>query len=198
MKGKPDKMETKMETKTNKYVPAPGAHLNEEQAQRYGDEVEALQATHNGELTARMVVTRARTEGSPLYDWFEWRDRRAADLYRLNQARYLLRSIHIVIKRDDGVETTTRAWVNVTIQKGVIDPEEETTPQPASRQVYVAHRRAYSEEDLRRQAVNYALRQLVGWRDRFQQYKEFAEVHKAIGIAQERLNLAPEAERVAA
>jgi hypothetical protein len=53
-----------------------------------------------GRLTTDAVVEEARPIDAPLHPAFEWRDDRAAHLYRLDQARHLIRAL--VITPDTG------------------------------------------------------------------------------------------------
>lgn len=58
-----------------------------------------LHAEHQG-LTPQLVVNSAADPASPLHDYFQWSDAKAADQYRLWQARQLIKSIKI--ERPDG------------------------------------------------------------------------------------------------
>jgi hypothetical protein len=51
-----------------------------------------------GNLTADAVVAEATNEASPLHHLFEWDDAKAAHAHRLDQARILLRGIHVRIE----------------------------------------------------------------------------------------------------
>lgn len=46
-------------------------------------------------LTAAAVVADAQSPSSPLHSFFEWDDVKAGHLYRLEQARAIIRSVHI-------------------------------------------------------------------------------------------------------
>jgi hypothetical protein len=48
-----------------------------------------------GELTPQIVVDKARPEGAPLHDRFEWDDGIAGEKYRLVQAQQIIRSVKI-------------------------------------------------------------------------------------------------------
>lgn len=61
----------------------------------------------DGVLTPSAVVESARDEGSPLHDKFEWDDGVAAEAWRLEQARRLIRTVKVV------VETTERTLKTV-------------------------------------------------------------------------------------
>lgn len=67
-----------------------------------------------GRLLPPHVVDAARPKSSPLHRYFEWRDGRAAELYRLEQAKQIIRKVTLVI------ETTERTLTAVAY---VHDPE---------------------------------------------------------------------------
>ena len=48
-----------------------------------------------GELTPQLVVDKARPEGAPLHDRFEWDNEVAGEKYRLVQAQQIIRSVKI-------------------------------------------------------------------------------------------------------
>ena len=55
-------------------------------------------------MTATAVVDAARPSGSQLHRYFEWDDIKAAESWRHEQARHLLRSIEVQIEiRDQGI-----------------------------------------------------------------------------------------------
>lgn len=62
-----------------------------------------LQAIANttSELLPEQVIEAARNPNSAMHDWFEWDDTAAASAYRLAQARWLIKSINVVIERSD-------------------------------------------------------------------------------------------------
>ena len=64
---------------------------------------------HGGLLLAEAVVESARDPKSPLHEDFEWSDGEAAKLYRLDQARCLIR----VFITDDGQSRPTPTYVSL-------------------------------------------------------------------------------------
>ena len=78
---------------------ATGAHL-----------YKLLKSEH--QLTAAIVLRDAKKARSPLHDHFEWDDGEAAQQYRLNQARYVLRSV--VVLRDNGEKPKPRPSIRPT------------------------------------------------------------------------------------
>lgn len=122
-------------------------------------------------ITPNAVVEAARSKASPLHSVFEWNDTKAADAYRLWQARMLIRSVFIVDSSDKNAEPV-RAFVNVV-------PEEDDDGFVTDRG-YVFTPTIASKVDYRNQVLNYALEQLKGWRKRFGNYKQFFGVVKEI------------------
>lgn len=161
------------------YKPANGSRLSQVQAQQYGEHIEILLEGNDGIVTPEHLLADAQEITSPLHDFFEWANDVAAHEWRLRQARYLLRSIHVIIKREDGQEEEARALYNVHVSP----PDSE-----ASFSVYVAIQRIIDESDLRQQIIEKALRSLMTWQKRYRQYKEFASVFAAIEGVEESLN----------
>ncbi len=162
----------KTQTKTKKmYRAANGAHLTQQQAQRYGERIENLKDKSGGDVTPKIVLEDARSNSSPLHDYFTWDDTVAAERYRLSQANYLLRSISITII-SNGETVPIRAFYNIKVS----DEEEESLTQS----VYVNFDRVVSDKEVRRQVLEAAYKELLGWKERFKQYKEFEDIVYAI------------------
>lgn len=68
----------------------------------------------HGVLTPQAVVEDARPEGAPLHDRFEWDDAKAGELYRVDQARALIRSVKISYVRPSGETADLREFVSVS------------------------------------------------------------------------------------
>lgn len=54
-----------------------------------------------GRLTPHDLVDESRPEDAPLHGEFEWDDAKAAEAYRETQARYIIRSIDVVVEELD-------------------------------------------------------------------------------------------------
>lgn len=80
---------------TPKYIFRAGARITGVSPDVAGAELERIRKEY-GALTASAVVDEARPETAPLHPNFEWDDEKAADEYRLQQARTLVRSVQIV------------------------------------------------------------------------------------------------------
>lgn len=91
-------------------------------------ELERHHAAYGG-IYAERVVDDARPEDAPLHPAFEWNDGKAAEEYRLYQARTLIRAVHVVLP--DG-EDGGCVFVNVTT------PEQERVYLPVAEVVHDA------------------------------------------------------------
>ena len=89
-----------------------GARLKTD-AQTVGEICEKLE--RNGGLTAKRLVDESRPEDAPLHKEFEWDDATAAEAYREEQARYIIRSI--VIQPEPTKNDVVRAFFPVAEQK---------------------------------------------------------------------------------
>lgn len=93
-------------------------------AEKVGKEIEQIK----GAKTPNAVVKKARSEKTELHKCFEWDDSAAATQYRLDQARYVLRTISIVREVEiPGYDTprkvVVRAYENVNTAKPNEDEE---------------------------------------------------------------------------
>tara|TARA_R110000824_G_scaffold151585_2_gene322590 strand:+ start:187 stop:663 length:477 start_codon:yes stop_codon:yes gene_type:complete len=68
-------------------------------AQSVGDRLDGLST--NGHITPAEVLKDAAKKSSPLHRYFVWEDKQAAQLYRLDQARKLIRSVQIKVSEDE-------------------------------------------------------------------------------------------------
>lgn len=76
-----------------------------------GQELTRIKDANNGRLTPQTVVDEARRRNNPLHRHFEWNDKSAAEAYRLDQARSLIRIIQI--EDTDSEAQPRRAFVSV-------------------------------------------------------------------------------------
>lgn len=134
-------------------------------AQAAGEELERIRTWRNGRLDAKDVVEASRDPGAPLHGAFEWRDDVAASAYRVEQAKYVIRSIEVVVDPADVEARPVRAFVSV-----VRDEDRSYTS--------VSH--ALADTDLRRQVLTTALKELEAWRNRYAELVELAKVFAAI------------------
>lgn len=86
-------------------------------AQKIGEALAIITERSGGHLVPNAVVKAAKDPKSPLHHHFEWKDTIAAEKYRLDQARALIRCVNIVDTRtESGV---IRAFVSIRDKGGV-------------------------------------------------------------------------------
>lgn len=134
-------------------------------AQTAGEHIEKLKEKTSGKITADDVVTDARKISSPIHSAFEWDDSEAAEKYRLDQARYLLRSLILVeYKKEEKEPIKVRAFVNI----------RETKADDEVQSFYVSTYDAMRDPPSKAQVLSRALKELKEWRDRYNRFTEFA------------------------
>lgn len=81
-------------------------------AQAAGEQCKAL--ADEGNLSAKSLVDANRPENAPLHAVFEWRDSVAAECYREDQARHVMRSIVTIAPNpQQGNQKTVRAFFHI-------------------------------------------------------------------------------------
>ncbi len=128
-------------------------------------EVESIIEQHGG-VTPEMLVAAATKKTSPLRDCFEWNDTVAARGYRLDQARYILRQIEVVIEREDKPALRVRAF-------HYIEDEEQGRR-------YVTITQARDDRDMWAQVKIRAMAEMKQWAEIYKDIKEFEAVCDAI------------------
>jgi hypothetical protein len=120
-----------------------------------------------GHLKPKAVLEAARDEQSPLHRHFEWDDGLAAEAYRLDQARTLIRIIRV-----DDAETesgTAQAWLSITDRSGTS---------------YVTHDTVKHSADLQAIVLKQARRDLTAFTDR---YRELTDVCADVAEAERKV-----------
>jgi hypothetical protein len=155
--------------KVARYEFAEGVHFQagapKDNPDLVGQHLDLLRQKRGGELTPADVVADARNPNSPLHPHFEWDDSLAAEQHRLSQARRLIRAVVAVYKEQDEPVTKTRAFIHV--------PAPETPH-------YRETRDALSAPDTRELVLKRALVELHGWKRRYADLIEFADLLEAI------------------
>jgi hypothetical protein len=144
-------------------------------AEMVGAEIEALLEEAGGELTPGQIIKAAREPESAMHPLFEWNDTAAAQQYRLEQARLLLRSVTVSVETNDGARTV-RAFVTYTPADA---PE-------GSREVYTGVEMARADSKIADQIIERAWDELLAWKARYDKYKDvFGPVFEGIEVARE-------------
>lgn len=82
-----------------------------------GEALAVVAEQQGGRLTPKMVVDAARSSNNPLHRHFEWDDATAADAYRMDQARNLIRIVRV--DEPDADEPQPRAFLSVSDDSGI-------------------------------------------------------------------------------
>ena len=138
----------------------PALPLYERQAQELMD----IANRNNGSLSAHDVVEYARDPDSALHSSFTWDDSEAAEQYRLEQARRVIRTVKITVPEKKDVQI--RAFVSV--------PSNRYSDNP----VYTVVTRTSEEE--RAEVVAEVWRELRRLKAKHRDFAEFAKVWDAI------------------
>lgn len=85
-------------------------------------ELEQVRKRSRGVLLPRAVVDHARDEASALHRYFEWDDTEAAEQWRLEQARCVIRAVVILLP-----QATTEVRCYVSLQQDRGDASYRTT-----------------------------------------------------------------------
>ena len=127
------------------------------------------------DVTPRAVLDIAKTKSNPMHSYFEWDDTEAAEKYRIDQAKYLIRNLTVTLVREEK-DTTTRKYVSLGI--GISDGKEST---------YKTVENVLDDPSLRDQAIRKVWNQLLSIKQRYESFVEFSEVWTAIESAQEKV-----------
>lgn len=131
-------------------------------------ELKRIADEHGGILKPRSVVDAARDESSPLHSQFQWDDDKAADAYRLWQARQLISVVVAYEKIGNGESVEVRVFTSLTTDRERDDGGYRVTTS------------VMSDEQLRRQMLADARADMVRFREKYRTLSELADVFKAI------------------
>ncbi len=132
--------------------------------------IEKLKAKNDGIATAESIVAAASGKRHPLHKQFNWDDTSAANEYRKEQARLLLRSIVVVYR--EAPKIPTRAYQVVVIESD--EPDEKP------RQVYRSTDAILADPATRAELLTRALSELVSFQRRFRGLQELAPIFRTV------------------
>ena len=164
-----------MKKSKKNYKGAKGARFGPKKAQKYGEFLERLTLLQGGKITAKDVVKAARSEDSPIHDYFDWDDTTAATKWRIVQANHLISHLEIVIRYKEE-DKTTRAFFSL-----------EYANDTGKKRSYFPVETVAGDSLLKEQLIQDALDELKGWQRRYQEYKELELVFVAIEEVQAKL-----------
>lgn len=143
-----------------------------------GEALATIAEKNGGQLQPRAVLEEARNKLHPLHPHFEWNDSVAAEHYRVDQARNLIRIVRV--EDDNSADGTKRAFISIN--------DGETAYHP----VAAVQRSA----DLQRALLRQAQKELDAFERR---YRELGDICKIVREANDAIQRRIEKEsRVAA
>lgn len=152
------------------YEPVDGARLKKKDAEAVAKEFTAIHRAA-GVVSQELIVQRAADPGSPIHHLFQWDDSEAARLYRLEQARCLLRSVRVVYTSPNKEPIKTRAFVRAA------------APSDEGGNLHFQPTMVLMKDGGQRAAlVRRAWQELQSWRKRHASLTEFAEVFSAMDL----------------
>lgn len=151
-------------------------------ADRKRAELERIRKANGGVLRPADVVHAAKAKSSPLHDYFEWDDGKAAHQHRLEQARLLIRCTVELVGED---EKPVKMYVSLQSRRAEGDS-------------YQSLRDVVQSRPLREELLRQALAEADAWRKRYEKFRELHEVFAAIGRAITKINATPKRTRAKA
>lgn len=119
------------------------------------------QLEQQGNLSAKSLLEASRPEDAPLHNEFEWDNEKAAEKYREEQARGIIRNLTVVIDNSEPV----RKFFNVSVK---------------SEKQYTRIETILETADMRASLLSQALSELENFRKKYSQLEELAEIFKAM------------------
>lgn len=131
-------------------------------AQIVGETLMQINEKH-GTVKPETVVHEAKRKSHPLHPFFEWDNDKAADEFRKEQARYLIRSVRIIQQVKNEEPKLIRVFHNV-----------EDTEEIGRGYQPLVH--IMNSEDLKQQAISYSIQYLQQARKRLSEIKELEKI----------------------
>jgi hypothetical protein len=126
-------------------------------AQKIGTALAQIAEQQKGRLTPPAVVEAARSNRHPLHQYFEWDNDVAAEAYRLDQARTLIRSVAVV----DDNEDSKPAYLSISDKAGTS---------------YRAVEEVLDSAELQSAVLAAAERDLIAFEKRYRQLQDICEI----------------------
>jgi hypothetical protein len=162
-----------------KFSATEGAQFDKDKAQVYGECLNKIAERNGGKFKPIDVVEEARNPRNPLHSIFEWDNTKAAEKYRVEQARHLINHITVEIKYDNTVRNI-KGWFSIN----------ETPNEKRMNKIYVNVERVMGEPELRHQVLLSAIEEAEFWKEKYYQYKELSNIFVSIDKTKKKLLIA--------
>ncbi|MFA5348300.1 MAG: hypothetical protein WC294_09185 [Methanoregula sp.] len=146
------------------------------------EELEYIRKQHDGILFPKDVVEYARNQDTMLHSRFDWDDSIAAETYRIEQARRVIRVEVTILSRD---ETTIDTYVSLKQDQHNIDESGNKIGG------YRSTVEVMSVPSLRKTLLEEALEEHEAWERKYQNIVELAEIFAAAKTVKEKKALQP-------
>lgn len=157
------------------YKWASGSHISADPA-RAAEVFDGI-VEREGRLSPDAVLRESEPLSAPLHDYFEWNNADAADKYRRDQARHLIRSFVVVHQQtEEKPEHATRAFVSMS---------RLNTPDTDTANAYVPVQMVMRDDDMRRSYLASIVREIESFQRRYESVEELAEFMPMFGRAAE-------------
>jgi len=123
-----------------------------------------------GGVTPQLLVIESKRKSSPLHNCFEWDNSKAAEEYRIVQAREILRFLIVEIEPEEEYEDPQ--FVRAFVAPSSVEKEGNTS--------YVTIEEVCGDEELEAAYLRQLKRELNSIKNKIKGFKEFSEVVKAI------------------
>lgn len=131
--------------------------------------LERIRTENGGTLPAAEVVRQSKPKDAPLHNEFEWDDKKCGDLYRQEQARYIIRKIEVV--RPEMPKVPTRAYESVTVS------EPATAEKPAKQiSTFMSVEDVLRDPAARAELLGQAVRDALAFRRRYAALSELSNL----------------------
>lgn len=165
-----------MKRKKREYKAAAGANFPAKKAQAIGEAIERI-----GDSVTPVEVLNAAKSSTVLKPLFQWDNKKAADSWRLHQARNILNHLNVVVVMPNGEKREMKAFYSQQVQCPTVTDEDGEESEPKQERRYLSIAVAEREPIVARNIVEDARRELREWKWRYSECEEyFGPVFKAI------------------
>jgi hypothetical protein len=154
-------------------------HMKIQTKKSSSDLIKKISDELDGEITADILLERAKNSKSQLHAFFNWDDTEAAYLYRVIQAKELIRRCKVTYLNEYNEVITVRAYVNVR-DENTADEDDVATDD--SRGKYVTFAKALNTPTYNEQMMQQCTRDIAIFQNK---YSAFNAAKKIIQTMQD-------------
>lgn len=169
-----------MKKKTKReFAAMPGGVLNSETAKIAGNEITRIEEKY-GAVKPQLLVKESKPPTAPLHSYFTWDNSLAAEKWREDEARHIIRSVRIIQPDIPHAEQPTiRCFVSVTAS----DTESRFEGHG-----YISAERAFDDEAYKAQVLASAKAEILHWQRKYSDLLTFANAEDSLKVLVEGLS----------